>query len=182
MRAALFARVSTDQQTVESQLIQLREWAERLGHEVVTEFELDGISAYKPNGELDKEIGKMLLAAHQRMFDVLLVWAADRLTRKGAEDLLRTLRLFRESGVRVRSLQEPWLDNDGQIGDVLVAFAGWVAQQESKRRSERMKIWAAGRKARGEHVGRPKGASDRRKSTKRSVAMRGNKNASKKSA
>jgi DNA invertase Pin-like site-specific DNA recombinase len=64
---------------------------------------------------------------HRGGFEVLVVWALDRLSRGGAEDTLRLLRRFREAGVAVVSLQEPWLGVDG-MADVLIAFAGWVSQ------------------------------------------------------
>ena len=48
MRVALYARVSTNKdQTVETQLLALREWASGRGHEVVAEFVDEGISGTK---------------------------------------------------------------------------------------------------------------------------------------
>jgi DNA invertase Pin-like site-specific DNA recombinase len=67
----------------------------------------------------------------------------------------------------VLSVQESWLNNSPQIQDVLVAFAGWMAQQESNRRSERIRAGLARRKAEGKQVGRQVGAKDK-KSRKRS--------------
>ena len=87
------------------------------------------------------------------------MWSLDRLTRGGAEDALRLLRRFRETGVRVLSIQEPWLSMEG-MQDVLVSFAGWVAQMESARRSERVKAGLVRRKAGGLPVGRQPGARD----------------------
>ena len=44
-KVAIYARVSTDKQTCENQLIELRAIAERSGYEVVTEFVDEGISS-----------------------------------------------------------------------------------------------------------------------------------------
>ena len=45
------------------------------------------------------------------------------------------------------SVKESWLNGSPEIQDVLVAFAGWMAEQESARRSERIKAGLARRKS-----------------------------------
>lgn len=60
------------------------------------------------------------------------------------------------------SVQESWLIGAPDVQDVLVAFAGWMARQESDRRSERTKAALAKRKAQGLPVGRVRGAGDRK--------------------
>jgi hypothetical protein len=76
---------------------------------------------------------------------------------KGAEDALRLIRQFRERGVTLVSVQEPWLNSSPEITDVLVGFAGWMGQQESARCSERIKAGIARRAAEGGHTGRKPG-------------------------
>jgi DNA invertase Pin-like site-specific DNA recombinase len=49
-----------------------------------------------------------------------------------------------------------------EVQDVLVAFAGWMAQQESRRRSERIKAGLDRRRAQGKPVGRQPGAADKK--------------------
>jgi DNA invertase Pin-like site-specific DNA recombinase len=90
---------------------------------------------------------------------VLIVWALDRLTRGGAEDTLRLIRQFRERGCIIVSIQETWLNGNPEIQEVLVAFAGWMAQQESARRSARIKAGLERCKAEGKPVG---GAASKR--------------------
>ena len=60
------------------------------------------------------------------------------------------------------SVKESWLNGSPEVQDVLVAFAGWMAQQESRRRSERIRAGLERRRAEGGHVGRKAGAGDRR--------------------
>ena len=62
-------------------------------------------------------------------FSVLIIWSLDRLTRGGAEDAVRVLRQFRQRGCTVVCVQEWWLHGSPEVQDVLVSFAGWVAQQ-----------------------------------------------------
>jgi DNA invertase Pin-like site-specific DNA recombinase len=156
-RAALWARVSTVDQVAEDQLLPLRAEAARRGLEVVREYSV-AASAYlvKDRGEL----GHMI--AEARDYEVLIVWALDRLSREGIEATFAALRRLRERGVRVVSLQEPWAEASGDAGELLMAVAAWVARMESQRRSERTKAGLARRKAQGLPVGRQLGARDKR--------------------
>jgi DNA invertase Pin-like site-specific DNA recombinase len=86
--------------------------------------------------------------------------ALDRLARRGAEDALRLIRLFRERGCTILGVRESWLNGSPEVQDVLVAFAGWMAQQESARRSDRIKAGIARRKAEGLPAGRKTSATD----------------------
>ena len=129
--------------------------------EIVRQFRVDE-SAWNGNvAKYRKAIDEAIVAAHRGAFEVLVVWAFDKLTRGGAEDTLRLLRRFREAGVSVVSVQEPWLSND-VMSDVLIAFARWVARQESARRSKRVKAGLERRKASGLPVGRQPRATDRK--------------------
>lgn len=162
IRAATWLRVSTDEQEHDNQVPDVTRFVGHRGYQVVQTFTVDD-SAWKDGTggpEYKRVLKQALDAAHRGEFTVLVVWSLDRITRLGAEDALRLIRKFRERGVTLVSVNEPWLNASPEITDVLVSFAGWMAQQESRRRSERMKAWAAGRKARGLPVGRKAGAKD----------------------
>jgi DNA invertase Pin-like site-specific DNA recombinase len=155
-RAALWARVSTVDQVAEDQLLPLRAEAARRGLQVVREVAIQE-SAY--TGSQRRQLEQLL--AEAQAFDVLIVWALDRLSREGIEKTLAALRRFRERGIRVVSLQEPWAEASGDAGELLMAIAAWVARMESQRRSERTKAGLARRKAQGLPVGRQPGARDK---------------------
>ena len=79
-RIALYARVSTDKQTVDNQLIELRSLCERLGYTIVQEYTDNGISGAK--GRNDRPaLDAMLKSATQRKFDMVMCWSIDRLGR-----------------------------------------------------------------------------------------------------
>jgi putative DNA-invertase from lambdoid prophage Rac len=159
MKAAIWARVSTKEQETQNQLAALRQLAAHRGLEVVTEYVSED-SAW--TGAHQGILRVAFEAARRGEFQVLLVWALDRLSREGVEMTLAALRTFRESGVQVVSLQEPWAEAGGAVGDLLTSILAWVAQQESARRSERVKAGLDRRRTEGKPVGRQPGARDRR--------------------
>ena len=85
-RAAIYLRVSTDDQTTENQERELREVAERSGHEIVAVYRDDGISGAKGR---DKRPGfdAMHKDATRRKFDIVMAWSVDRLGRS-LQDLI----------------------------------------------------------------------------------------------
>src|SRR5262249_4115040 len=140
MRAAIWARVSTTEQETENQVRQLREAAERRGLEVAGLYRPEA-SAWK--GKHRAELDRALADARAGRYEVLLVWAVDRLTREGPLETLQVVDRFARAGVQVVSLQEGWTEAAGELRDLLLAIVGWVARFESSRRSERTKAGMA---------------------------------------
>jgi putative DNA-invertase from lambdoid prophage Rac len=160
-RCAIWARVSTDEQETANQLAELRTWASNRGMEVAVEYVLDGTSAW--NGMHREHLRQALDDARRGRYDVLLVWALDRLSREGIEATLSVMRQFSERGVAVWSLRESWTEtSDPHVRELITAIMAWVARMESQRRSERTKAGLARRKAEGLPVGRQPGAKDSR--------------------
>ena len=79
-RAALYVRVSTDRQTVENQLARLTEVAMGRGWQIVETFSDKGISGAKGKNERPG-FDEMLKQAQRHRFDVVMVWAIDRIGR-----------------------------------------------------------------------------------------------------
>jgi sugar phosphate isomerase/epimerase len=102
-RAAIYARVSTvdGRQDPETQLRQLREYAERRGFPVAHEY-VDHASGAKNDRT---EYRAMLEAARRRQFDVLLVWRYDRFARS-LRELVNALAEFEGIGINFISFNE----------------------------------------------------------------------------
>ena len=105
MNVGIDARVSTDKQDNGNQLEQLRDFAARQGWAITVEY-VDTVtgSGRKTRPQFDR----MLLAASQRKFDLLLFWALDRLSREGIVKTLGYLEQLRawnvdEAAIRSRS-------------------------------------------------------------------------------
>jgi DNA invertase Pin-like site-specific DNA recombinase len=82
-RAAIYARVSTDAQTVENQIQELRRIAERRGWEVVEVYTDAGISGAKGRAQRPG-LDRMLKDAGRRNFDVVMAWAIRTLAHRSA--------------------------------------------------------------------------------------------------
>ena len=79
-RVAIYARVSTASQTVENQLIELRTVAQRAGWQIVAELTDNGISGTKGRDQRPA-FDELLKRSTRREFDVVMVWAIDRIGR-----------------------------------------------------------------------------------------------------
>ena len=80
MRAALYLRVSTTDQTTENQERELRAAADRLGHVIVEVYRDHGISGGKGRGKRPA-FDKLHRDATLRKFDLVMAWSVDRLGR-----------------------------------------------------------------------------------------------------
>src|SRR5260221_10680189 len=96
-RAAIYLRVSTDGQTVENQLRELKAAAKRHDWHVVDMFADEGISGAKGR---DKRPGldKLLLGVARKDFDLIAAWSVDRLGRS-LQDLIGILGEVHAKGV-----------------------------------------------------------------------------------
>lgn len=164
MNAVIYSRVSTDQQSTENQTNALQTWAQQRDFTVVKIY-CEAESAWKSGHQ--KELARLVKDAYSRKFDVVLVWALDRLSREGALAILNLTHKLSSYGVKVLSYQESWTEAPGELGEVLYALTGWVARMESQRRSERTKAGLARVKAQGKRLGRPPGSIDRKKRKRR---------------
>jgi DNA invertase Pin-like site-specific DNA recombinase len=165
--AAAWFRVSSGHQEADNQVPDMEHFAGHHGYEIGPRYEVTDTPWKNGGGKEYQRILKQALAdAHAGRFKVLIVWALDRIVRDdegGAEAALRIMRQFRQAGVMVVSVKESWLNGPREVQDVLVAFAGWMAERESARRSERIRTGLGRRRAEGLPVGRQPGAIDKAK-------------------
>jgi DNA invertase Pin-like site-specific DNA recombinase len=134
-RAALYVRVSTDQQTVGNQVRELKQVAERRGWEVVEVHTDEGISGAKGR---DKRSGldALLKDASRRKFDVVMVWAIDRLGRS-LGDLLESIKHMEACGVDLYIDQQA-IDTTTPTGKLLFSITGAFAEFERSMIQQRV--------------------------------------------
>ena len=142
-RAALYVRVSTDAQTVENQIRELRQVAGRRGWDVVEVYNDAGISGAKGrNGR--PGLDSMLKDASRRKFDIVMAWAIDRLGRS-LIDLLDTIQHLEACGVDLY-LDQQAIDTTTPMGKLVFQVTGDSMLKDASRR--KFDIVMAGREAR----------------------------------
>ncbi len=154
MKAALYARVSTDRQETENQLRELRTFCDRKGWEIACEYVDEDVRGKDRKPQLEA----LLLDAHQKRFDVAVFWALDRLTRAGVKDAIDILYRLTASGVDFVSFREEYLNSLGPWRDAVIGLLATVANVETVRMSERIRAGLARARSQGKHVGRPRRA------------------------
>jgi len=163
VKAATWFRVSTTHQDADNQVPEVGTFTAHHGYDVTASYTVTD-TAWKGGGgpEYKATLAQALDDAHAGKFSVLVVWSLDRIVRSGAEEALKVLRQFRQRGCTVVSVRESWLNASPEVQDVLVAFAGWMAERESARRSERIRAGLARRAAEGLPIGRQAGSKDKK--------------------
>ncbi len=169
VKAAIWARVSTEDQDCENQIRELRAFAERRGLNVVKVYTVEE-SAWK--GAHRRALETMIADAGAGNFDVLLTWSLDRLDRRGPLPVLQLIDRLAKLGVTVASHQESWVETSGELQPLLISLVAWIAAWESRRRSERTKAGLARAVAEGRRLGRPPGAKDRKKRRRTGYLLR----------
>ena len=158
-RCALWERVSDSHQDTGAQHLALAREAERRGLVVARVFDVKA-SGY--HGQQEHQLTELANGLRRREYSVVICWAIDRLTRQGVSETLQAVNRITKAGGILISLQEPWVETSGELRELLLSILGWVANFESRRRSERIKAGLERRKAAGLWVGRKPGAKDKK--------------------
>ena len=150
MRAAIYARVSTADQTAENQLLQLRAYVEARGW-TATEYVDHGVSGTK---DRRPELDRLVADAKRRKVDTLVVWKLDRLGRS-LKHLVMLLDELRSLGVAFVSLGES-IDTGTPAGRLQLHLLAAVAQFERERIVERVRAGLERARTQGKRLGRPR--------------------------
>lgn len=149
MRAALYVRVSTQDQHPDAQLAPLRSYASRGGLEA-TEYVDHGISGRRRSRPA---FDAMLKAARRREVDCIIVARLDRMARSLAH-MASIGEELNELGVKLVSLHEA-LDTSTAMGRAMFGMCGVFAQLEADILRERTHAGLAAARRRGVRLGRP---------------------------
>ena len=165
-RAAIYVRVSTDKQTVENQVRELRQIAERRGWHVVEEYHDAGISGAKGR-ENRPGLDQMLKDASRRRFDVVMAWAIDRLGRS-LIDLLGTIQTLEACNVDLY-LDQQAIDTTTPAGRLMFQITGAFAEFERSMIRQRVRAGLKRAVARGKRLGRPQIDSETERKAQREL-------------
>jgi DNA invertase Pin-like site-specific DNA recombinase len=148
-RAAIYARASTPEQHVETQLYDLRQLTAQRGFEVVAEFTDNGVSGTKARRH---GLDSLMADARKRKFSVVLVAAFDRVARS-TKHFLQVMDEFDDLGIEFVSRREN-VDTRGPMGRLFLTLIGSIAALESELIRERIKAGMRRRKLEGYRIGR----------------------------
>jgi len=147
-RAVLYMRVSTVDQHPETQLHDLRGLAAQRGFEIVAEFTdtISGAKAKRPG------LNQLLADARRGKFDVVLVWAFDRIARS-VRHFLEVLDELTHLQIEFISFREN-VDTGGPLGRAMIVIIGAIAELERNLIIERVRAGMRRAKLEGRQIGR----------------------------
>ncbi len=146
--AALYLRVSTLDQHPETQLYDLRQLAQQRGYEIFEEYtdKISGAKAKRPG------LDQLMSDARHGRFQVVVVWAFDRLARS-VRHFLEVLDELNHIKVEFVSFQEN-IDTSGPLGRAMVVIVSAIAELERNLIIERVRAGMRRAKIEGRHIGR----------------------------
>jgi DNA invertase Pin-like site-specific DNA recombinase len=147
-RVALYCRVSTGDQHLETQLLDLRELAKQRGCEVVFEYTdiISGAKSKRPG------LDQLMADARRHRFDIVPVAAFDRIARN-VRHFLDVLDELNHLGIEFVSKREN-VDTSGPLGRAMLTIVGAISELERSLIVERVKAGMRRAKAEGRKIGR----------------------------
>jgi DNA invertase Pin-like site-specific DNA recombinase len=147
-RAVIYCRVSTGDQHLETQLLDLREMAKQRGVEIVREYSdvISGAKAKRPGLE------QLMSDAGRHRFDVVLVSAFDRIARN-VRHFLDVLDELCHLNIQFISLREN-IDTGGPLGRAMLTIIGAISELERSLIAERIRAGMRRAKLEGRRIGR----------------------------
>ena len=153
VRAAIYLRVSTGEQTVEAQRDALEAAAAARNWAVVATYADEGVSGAKGRDQRP-QLDAMLKAAVRRRFGVVMVWSVDRLGRS-LPDLIGSMQELHGARVDLFVLQQG-LDTTTPAGRAMFGMLGVFAEFERSMIQARVKSGLDRARAKGVKLGRKK--------------------------
>ena len=151
MKAVIYSRVSTNDQTVDNQLKILREVAEKKGLEVVQEISDEGISGAKGRDEREG-FNELIKGSIQKEWDIILVWDVSRLGRS-LQHLVSFLDDIHSAKCDLY-IHQSGLDTSTASGKMMFQMIGVFSEFERSMIRERVIAGQQRAKAEGRHIGR----------------------------
>src|ERR1017187_194202 len=148
-RCALYCRVSTSDQHLDTQLFQLRDLAAKRGYTIVNEYTDKGISGTKARRH---GLDALMADARRRKFDLVFVAAFDRIARS-TRHFLQVLDELESFGIEFASAREA-IDTSGPMGRLFLTLIGAISALERDICRDRIRQGMARRRLMGLPVGR----------------------------
>ena len=156
-KVALYLRVSTLDQTIDNQLLELRDHCKKMDWEIVKEYADEGLS-----GTLSREkrpqLNAMMKDAYRKRFDLVVCWDISRLGRS-MKELVLLLADMKEKNVGICSVRQGF-DTSTSMGEIMFSFTSILSSWERDMIAERTLAGLARAKSQGKTLGRRKITND----------------------
>ena len=156
-KVALYCRVSTLDQTIDNQLIELRDHCSKMGWEVVKEYADEGLS-----GTLSREkrpaLNSLIKDAYRKRFDSVVCWDISRIGRS-MKELILFLSDMKDRGIGICSVRQGF-DTSTSMGEIMFQFVGILSSWEREMIRERTLAGLERAKSQGKTLGRKKVTDD----------------------
>ena len=156
-KVVIYTRVSTLDQTIDNQLIELRDHCSRMGWEIVKEYADEGLS-----GTLSREkrpaLNSLIKDAYRKRFDSVVCWDISRIGRS-MKELILFLSDMKDRGIGICSVRQGF-DTSTSMGEIMFQFVGILSSWEREMIRERTLAGLERAKSQGKTLGRRKVTND----------------------
>ena len=156
-KVAIYTRVSTLDQTIDNQLIELRDHCSKMGWEVVKEYADEGLS-----GALSRDkrpaLNSLIKDAFRKRFDLVVCWDISRIGRS-MKELVLFLSDMKDRGIGICSVRQGF-DTSTSMGEMMFQFVGILSSWEREMIRERTLAGLDRAKREGKTLGRRKVTND----------------------
>ena len=156
-KVVIYTRVSTLDQTIDNQLIELRDHCSKMGWEIVKEYADEGLS-----GTLSRDkrpaLNSLIKDAYRKRFDSVVCWDISRIGRS-MKELILFLSDMKDRGIGICSVRQGF-DTSTSMGEIMFQFVGILSSWEREMIRERTLAGLDRAKREGKTLGRRKVTND----------------------
>ena len=156
-KVAIYSRVSTLDQTIDNQLLELRDHCSKMGWEIVKEYADEGLS-----GALSREkrpaLNSLIKDAYRKKFDSVVCWDISRIGRS-MKELVLFLSDMKDRDIGICSVRQGF-DTSTSMGEIMFQFVGILSSWEREMIRERTLAGLDRAKSQGKTLGRRKVITD----------------------
>jgi len=152
-KVVIYARVSTLDQTVDNQLIELRDHCSKMGWEIVKEYTDKGLSGTLSRNKRPA-LNAMIKDGYRKKFDTVVCWDISRLGRS-MKELVLFLSDMKDRGIGICSVRQGF-DTSTSMGEIMFQFVGILSSWEREMIRERTLAGLERAKSEGKTLGRKK--------------------------
>ena len=156
-KVVIYTRVSTLDQTIDNQLIELRDYCSKMGWEITKEYADEGLS-----GTLSREkrpaLNSLIKDAYRKRFDSVVCWDISRLGRS-MKELILFLSDMKDREVGICSVRQGF-DTSTSMGEIMFQFVGILSSWEREMIRERTLAGLERARREGKTLGRRKVTND----------------------